>query len=68
MTAAEKRNGTELQITISISKDKKCLIASDLKKNSVQKIQTPNWKLRMGLQKTATLLSGRGGGGSRFCR
>jgi hypothetical protein len=60
MTAANKqRNSTELQITISISKDKTCSISSDLKKKSVQKIQTPNWKLRMGLQKTATLLSGK---------
>jgi hypothetical protein len=33
MTAAKKRrNSTQLQITISISKDKKCLIAPDLKK------------------------------------
>jgi len=33
MTAAKKqRNSTELQITISISKDKTCSIASDLKK------------------------------------
>jgi hypothetical protein len=32
MTAAKKkRNSTELQTTISISKDKKCLIALDLK-------------------------------------
>jgi hypothetical protein len=34
--------------------------------NSVQKIQTPNWKLRMGLQKTFTLLSTRRRGKAGF--